>query len=402
MRGENSYRLYQLVRSSGRFFACVLSLSLLFSSYSISAIASETKTDAASVMRLEKTEGTVSVSENTGKELVTTAKMRLNDGNIVSTKAKSYAYISLDATKAIKLDAKSSAEIKKTGSKYEALLNSGNLFFNVSEPLNDDEEFNIKTSTMTMGIRGTAAQVEVFDEKHAKVCLLEGSLKCTMSNTNGDSNGCTLIAGQKADFHIAEGKANSCIIETGNISIDDISGFTLLELYNNKDLANRVYMESNLDFRYLTLEEVNARLKKDQGLVDTTKSKSKKKRNLELSTKSIEANPEQAPTPAPQSDPNYKVFDISNWYNNDNNDSSYESEHHSNNSSGSSKNKPKKKKKSDKKKHKKKKNNPDKKDPKPIPDPNPDDDQHNDDPVIPSPNASKLNGSGSASDKNVD
>ena len=61
--------------------------------------------------------------------------MKLYSGYTISTSAKSYAYVSLDSTKVVKLDASTKVEVRKSGSKLELLVSSGELFFNVSAPV---------------------------------------------------------------------------------------------------------------------------------------------------------------------------------------------------------------------------------------------------------------------------
>lgn len=46
----------------------------------------------------------------------------------------------------------------------ELYVRSGSLFFDVTEPLEEDESMDIRTSTMAVGIRGTSGWVEVEDE----------------------------------------------------------------------------------------------------------------------------------------------------------------------------------------------------------------------------------------------
>ena len=83
----------------------------------------------------------------------------LYSGYGVATQAESYAWIDLDEVKLAKLDAGSEIEIAKEGKKLEINVKSGNMFFNVTQPLADDETMDITTSTMMLGIRGTCGWV---------------------------------------------------------------------------------------------------------------------------------------------------------------------------------------------------------------------------------------------------
>ena len=94
-----------------RLFSLVLSFVLLLS---LAAPASA-ESAAGSTLRLETTEGTVTVKDASGVGKTPRSGMRLYNGYALSTAAASAAYISLDETKAVKLDASAEAEIKKQG-----------------------------------------------------------------------------------------------------------------------------------------------------------------------------------------------------------------------------------------------------------------------------------------------
>nr|MCR4770735.1 FecR family protein [Oscillospiraceae bacterium] len=113
----------------------------------------------AATMRITEISGTVSVKNAAGVEQSVDDDMRLYSGCTVETAAKSYAYISLDDSKVIKLDAESRVEIRKSGKKLKISLETGKLFFNVSAPVKSDETATVSTSTLLTGIRGTSAEV---------------------------------------------------------------------------------------------------------------------------------------------------------------------------------------------------------------------------------------------------
>ena len=84
---------------------------LLLWSLTLPAAAAEAA--AATTLRLEKAEGTVKVSNAAGKSVTITDGMRLYSGYTIATEKSSYAYVSLDSTKAVKLDASSKVEVQK-------------------------------------------------------------------------------------------------------------------------------------------------------------------------------------------------------------------------------------------------------------------------------------------------
>ena len=125
-------------------------------------------------MHLRRTEGTVGVSDNEGKSVEPRDDLGLYSGYGVGTQAESYAWIDLDDVKLTKLDANSEIEIVKEDKSLEINVKSGSLFFNVTEPLADDETMNIATSTMMIGIRGTCGWVA-----EDAAYLLEGEVEVT-------------------------------------------------------------------------------------------------------------------------------------------------------------------------------------------------------------------------------
>ena len=134
-----------------RSTAVVLSLALLLTSCGGGATATS--------MHLKKTEGTVAVSDSEGKTVAPRKDLGLYSGYGVNTQTESYAWIDLDSVKLTKLDQDSEIAITKEGKELEIEVKSGSLFFNVTEPMEDGESLNIRTSTMIVGIRGTCGWV---------------------------------------------------------------------------------------------------------------------------------------------------------------------------------------------------------------------------------------------------
>ena len=197
----------------------------------------------ASTMRLAKTEGKVSVTNKNGRDMGTMADMKLFNGYNLGTEQASYAWIGLDDSKIVKLDAVSEAEIQKKGKDLEVLLNSGNLFFNVTESLKADETLNIRTSTMVTGIRGTCGWVKVLDSWRTEVFILEGSVECwVMDPVTGQAKTVRLGAGQKATFVVYDQmrEGDKCDIIMGTYGENDIDPFVAVELLNDPDLRDRV------------------------------------------------------------------------------------------------------------------------------------------------------------------
>ena len=206
--------------------------------------------ETATTVQMMKTEGTVSVTNNSGKSVSQRDKMRLYNGYHVETEETSYAWLNLDSSKLSKLDAVSEMELRKSGKKLELLLNSGNLFFNVTEPLEEEETLNIRTSTMVVGIRGTCGWVRVIDRWNTEVYLLEGQVECRVSDpVTGEIKSTILTAGETARFVVypQDRQGDKCDIIKDRFTEGDIPGFVLVELVKDVELCDRIYEDSGLD-----------------------------------------------------------------------------------------------------------------------------------------------------------
>ena len=244
-----------------------------------SAAASEdgtsvTKTDSAATIRLMETEGTVSVSDSVGSRVDLTERMRLYSGNHVQTQARSYAMMSLDDAKAVKLDALSKSEIRKSGKKLQVLLEEGNLFFSVDQPLEEEESYHIRTSTMVMGIRGTCGIVNEISPTHTRVAILEGEVECIVSNpVTGIEKSIVVHAGEVADFFVfpqeeVEEPEETSQILMDPLTVEDVEGFALVEICETEGLAEQILQASGLDFTGITTEQASEQLAADQARLD--------------------------------------------------------------------------------------------------------------------------------------
>lgn len=210
-------------KTTTRLTALALFLALLLTSCGGGA--------SATSMHLRKTEGTVGVSDGEGKDVTPKENLGLYSGYQVGTQAESYAWIDLDRVKLTKMDAGSEIEIAKDGKKLEIDVKSGSLFFNVTEPLANDETMNIVTSTMMIGIRGTCGWVT-----ENTAALLEG----TVSVTAGDQE-VTVTAGEMAVL-TAEGK-----LEVTDFTPNDVPAFVVEELAVDDGLAQAVLDATGLN-----------------------------------------------------------------------------------------------------------------------------------------------------------
>lgn len=185
----------------------------MLTALAIPVIAAETSSGTANTLRLESVEGSASVKNASGKALTSRSGMRLYSGYEIATEKASYAYFSLDSTKAVKMDASSKGEVFQSSKKLELKLTAGSLFFDVTAPVKANESLTIRTSTMVTGVRGTCGWVEIVDRYTTRFSLLEGELEITsIDPLTSNERSITIVGGQTATV-VYHGEMNDYVTE---------------------------------------------------------------------------------------------------------------------------------------------------------------------------------------------
>ena len=210
------------------------------------ALAAET----AAVICLTKTTGTVEISKSSGKSVSLLKNMRLYNGYHVETDEESYAWINLDDSKLLKEDAASEVEVRKDGKRLEVLLLSGDIFFDVAEPLADDESMNIRTSTMALGVRGTSGWIRVVDRWTTEISVLEGTVECSVTDPVTNQVKAEPVKGGERVTCVVyprEQDGDKCDILREEFTVEDIPGFALTDLTRDIPLCDKIERETGLD-----------------------------------------------------------------------------------------------------------------------------------------------------------
>ena len=258
-------------------------------------------------LRLTATEGTVTLKNSSGKTLSVRDNMKLYSGYVLSTSAKSYAYVTLDSTKVVKLDASTKVEIRKSGSKLELLVSAGKLFFNVKAPLSSGESLNIRTSTMVTGIRGTSGLVEVRDGETSAVSIYDGQVTVTTPNAaaEGGFQTATVSAGQTGtSLPVGSGSWQENLED---VAAEDIPGFAAVELQKDPDLQQRIEDATGLPVADIAAE-AQQRLEADeqqaQAAQDTIDQAAAQLPNQSAQAPAFqEPEPDRDPTPSRPEEP---------------------------------------------------------------------------------------------------
>ena len=198
----------------------------------------------ANTMRLLRIEGTVNIEDSNGGSKPVTDYVRFKSGDALNTGNDGLASVGLDNAKVVTLQNDSRAEFSKKGKKLELRLTKGSLFFNVMEKLKDDETFEIKTSTMTAGIRGTSGLVyyDPADAGRETLAVTDGVVEVTATNKDtGETKSTKVSGGQRVKVYLySDRTVDSIVFKLDEITEDDLAGFGLAGLADDDALMDRV------------------------------------------------------------------------------------------------------------------------------------------------------------------
>ena len=205
----------------------------------------------ATTMRLLRVEGTVNIENSAGEIKPVMNNIRFQSGDALSTGYNGLASIGLDETKIVTLESNSRVEFTKSAKQLELNLTDGALFFEVTEKLKEDETFEIKTSNMTVGIRGTSGHVTSVSGKTTKITLTSGTVQIVGNNPASDSNKAaevTLNAGQQAIITNTEVDGQTKTdITVSKCSVDELSDFVVQCITRDERLLNEVVSSAGYD-----------------------------------------------------------------------------------------------------------------------------------------------------------
>lgn len=196
----------------------------------------------AIVMRVERLVGEVNMFENGNKQEIF-EQMRLRDGQSIITGGQSLITISLDNTKLMTMEESSLAYVRGRRNKLQFDLVEGNLFFNVNEKLKDDETFEITTTTMTCGIRGTSAYVGNDSTGHEVLMVTDGVVHVDAVNpVTGEKTSTDVYAGEMITIYLdeeAEGNATISIVKR-KFREEDLPALALNAIDKDPELKKRI------------------------------------------------------------------------------------------------------------------------------------------------------------------
>ncbi|MCR4933544.1 MAG: FecR family protein [Lachnospiraceae bacterium] len=258
----------------------------------------------ATTMRMLRMEGTVSLEEN-GKVKTVREDLRLKNGNAVNTEAASLCSIGLDDTKIVTMNEVSRAEFSQKGKALELNLTKGSLYFEVSKKLASDESFEIQTSTMVVGIRGTFGYVSCDEDGHEYVLTTDGNVHVIGTNPQtGEVKEIDVPAGSKIVVYLYNDRTvDSIMFALEPVTEDEIPEFVIARLQENEELLDKVVNDTGWSKPVILGEEESD---EDANVEDEEPPTSSfDEENAEVTEESEEtlSEPEPEPEPEPELEP---------------------------------------------------------------------------------------------------
>lgn len=201
----------------------------------------------ATTMRLLRFEGTVTMEDNGASQAVK-ENLRLKSGNTLDTAVASLVSIGLDDTKIVTMDELSRSEFNQKGKYLNLNLTKGSIFFEVDKPLAENETFEIETSTMIVGIRGTSGWVSVSGENESLI-ITDGKVHVIGTNpVTGEVKEIDVKAGQRISVYLYNDReVDSIMFVLEDITERDLPEFVLRMLRENPELLDKVVRETGWD-----------------------------------------------------------------------------------------------------------------------------------------------------------
>ena len=255
----------------------------------------------AKTMKLVRAEGTVKIEQEGGKLKPIRKNARFESGEALITGAGSLASVSLDDTKIVTLQADSRAEFTKMNKQLALKLTKGALFFEVTQKLNDDESFEIRTSTITAGIKGTSGYFYVDEEGRDTMTITDGKVLISAVNPEtGERKYAEISGGQRVVVHLyseSDDDHDTIELDIQDLAEEDLEDFILKMLGDNERLLTRVCEYTGWD-RMKLRELINALLVANLSSGETVPS-SEETTEPESSSETQEVG-EDTPTPTPK------------------------------------------------------------------------------------------------------
>ncbi|WP_352397475.1 FecR domain-containing protein [[Clostridium] aminophilum] len=161
--------------------------------------------------------------------------MRLEIGDVVKTDRDTVVYLRIDEDKNLRLSADSSVSVTEAGrDRIRIQVESGELFVNVENKLEDHEKMEFSAGSTTMSIRGTSLDIGYTDEDGLLLMVTDGHVTVTEDGSELE----TMVNGGQMTEVEPDDRTGEIRVE--NYEIGDLPNNVLVELKNDDALRERV------------------------------------------------------------------------------------------------------------------------------------------------------------------
>ena len=242
MKRENKVNIIS-TEKRGRMYILIALLLLAVIVGIIVGVMLHNKDITAVSMRIQRLVGTVNLFDESGSEKDILEQMRLASGYNVTTADESLITISLDDIKLVTLEESSRAAVNAKGQALELNLVEGNLYFNVTKKLEDGESFDVTTTDIMCGIRGTSAYVGQDSTGHTTLMVTDGDVDVVAKNPGTlEQLEMTVSPGQMITIYLdeeAEGDA-TVSVNKQKFREEDLPPIALDTMRKDPELMERV------------------------------------------------------------------------------------------------------------------------------------------------------------------
>ena len=272
----------------------------------VAVIVFNRNTYLAKTMKLVRAEGTVKIEKEGGKLKPISKNSRFESGEALFTGLDGLATVSLDDTKFVTLKPDSRVEFSKINKQLGIKLTKGGMFFEVTEKLTEGEIFEIKTSTMTAGIKGTSGYFCLDADGNETLTVTDGKVIISAVNPEtGERKYAEVSGGQRITVYLySESTKDHDTIELDvkDVAEEDLEDFTIKMLCNDEKLLTKVCEYTDWDRQKLK-ELLNEILAAQVTPIPTESETSESESSSEESSSEDTEAPSSAdntPTPTPK------------------------------------------------------------------------------------------------------
>jgi len=198
---------------------------------------------ASSTMHLTRAVGKVQLIKENGKSKVIKKTLRFSDGDALMTSSSSLASVSLDNYKIITVDENSLVTFYKDGKNYNTRVEMGGVFFNVKQPLAEDESLKVSTADVDLNITGTSGYFGVLPNGSVSIYVTDGRVSVSAKNPKTqDTRDIGLHYGQMLTiyFHDDSSSGQSIEFTVEEFKPEDMPKLAIAMVTSELEILNRV------------------------------------------------------------------------------------------------------------------------------------------------------------------